>query len=218
MTHSLEIGKKEYEFDISGIKKGRIIGDRGREEALIQLIKNNPNIKHTHLLAIVEDLNLMPKVPAERILNELDDANELQSSKHGTSPNAKRTWNKNKLAENPGIIIKRLDKKFAHYEKKLKKLEKKLEGYTPPEKVSIVTSCMRMIWMLDWNIYTEKFYYPSLELSEFTKRHERIKKQLRECLENSEDGFGLFDAVERQANDLTIDAEVNFEDALDYYY
>jgi len=45
-----------------------------------------------------------------------------------------------------------------------------------------------------------------------------MKKQLRNVLEDSEDVFGLFDAVERKVNDLTNDAEINFEDALDYYY
>jgi len=63
---------------------------------------------------------------------------KLQSSKHGMSPNAKRTWNKKKLSENPDKIIKRLDKKFTNYEKKLKKLGKKLEEYTPLKKYPLL--------------------------------------------------------------------------------
>ena len=68
------------------------------------------------------------------------------------------------------------------------------------------------------DIAAELFYYPSLELSEFTKRHERMKKQLINTLENSEDDFGLFDAMEREVDVLADNTTINFEDASDYYY
>jgi|APSaa5957512535_1039671.scaffolds.fasta_scaffold03661_6 hypothetical protein len=218
MTYTVQIGKKEYTFDITGVKKGRIIGEGGRRGALLILVQNNPNIQHTHLLAITDDLDLMPKFPAERILNQMEQDKTLQSTKHGTSPNSKRTWSHKKLAENPENIIKRLDKKFTHAEKQLKKLEKKLDKYEPSEMVSIVTSFMRMIWMLDWNVIAEKSYYTTLELSEFKKRHHTMKEKFIEILDDSEYAFGLFDAVESEANEFMFNAEINFEDALDYYY
>lgn len=217
MTYSIEIGKKEYEFDISGVKKGRIMGEQGRKEALIQLIKNNPNIQHTHLLAIVNELNLMPKKPAERILNYLEKLGEIQSAKHGTSPNSKRTWNKQKLSEDPKKIIKRLEKSFSHFEKQLDKFEKNLDNFSPTEKISLATNFVKMIWMLDVNIKSEKIFYDTLDLSEFTKRHNSLKQRFFQIVEHSDDSFGIFEAIEREFNEIALNAEIYFEDELESF-
>ena len=93
MTYQIRQGKKIISYRDARIKKHYMTNPEERSNLLFQIISQNPEIPHTHLLKIALHYGESnAKKTYENLLNDLEKKGLLHSIKKGNSPNSPRLW------------------------------------------------------------------------------------------------------------------------------
>jgi hypothetical protein len=92
MTYDIVSNRKTMRYVISGIDKENRNDQEERRTLLIEIVKKNPRILHTHVIKIAQDLGNMAKRTIEKELSRLEEDWFLESTKLSDSPNGMRIW------------------------------------------------------------------------------------------------------------------------------
>ncbi len=184
MTYQIRIRNKIINYNISGIKHGRKHTEIARRQLLLEIIEKNPMIQHTHVLKIVEHLDGMPKKTAEKILNSLQSAGLIKSTKYGNSPNAKRSYEiplpsnviKLDLQYNLGLLISKAQETFTL-------IEEKYSSFLKVKQNTILYNWMRFLHNIQSCVTVGQVESRTLELSKQRMDVDQLVKKTNRFLE-----------------------------------
>ena len=162
MTYEIKHGKSKFVYDLKGIKFGRRNTVRERQQLILAIVEKFPDIQHTHILKIVDHIAKIPKKTIENILFKFEDDETLESIKHGSKQNDKRTWKK----RNPILItqkefLKGLDDQTIEIEKLFQKTLLIIAKKRLPNKIKSVI-CLDLLRILDyfeWNLHQKNMLF-----------------------------------------------------------
>jgi len=83
---------KTVSYNIEGIERGSKNTPVEKRQLLMEIITQNPDIKHTHLIQVAQEISKIPKKTIESELNRLEKDQVLFSKKVGKKPNSPRLW------------------------------------------------------------------------------------------------------------------------------
>jgi hypothetical protein len=186
MTYIIKTtGKREIPYNIEGIKKGDRRGEKTRRELILQIIRQNPRIFHTHVIQIAYEFSSISKKTIELDLNRMENDGLIKSSKLGNSPNALRIWNifqlnEKDLDESIGLILDGLLKTTKELIKKCKESDSKKQAEIISAYLDTLTALEPLIIIMDKN----------LEKHEQKEKYDLLKNTFYPLiLRNNEDVF-----------------------------
>lgn len=135
MTYEIRSGRKNFRYNIEGIKKGSRYNQDERRELLLQIIAKNPDIMHTHVIKLTYQLSGTAKKTVELELSRLEQDGLLESIKLSDSPNALRMWEL-KVLEMPidKTTKSNVDKLLSSLNNSIVQLTKKYHAFTIEKK------------------------------------------------------------------------------------
>ena len=83
---------KTVSYNIEEIERGSRNTPVERRQLLMEIITQNPDIRHTHLIQVTQGISKIPKKTIESELNRLQKDQVLFSKKVGKKPNSPRLW------------------------------------------------------------------------------------------------------------------------------
>jgi len=83
---------KTVSYNIEGIESGSRNTPVEKRQLLMEIITQNLDIKHTHLIQVTQEISNIPKKTIESELNRLQKDQVLFSKKVGKKPNSPRLW------------------------------------------------------------------------------------------------------------------------------
>lgn len=92
MTYEIISNRKTVRYDTTGIKKEYRSDQSDRWDLLVEIVKKNPRILHTHVIKIAEEFGEIAKRTIEKELFRLEGEGFLESTKLSDSPNGMRIW------------------------------------------------------------------------------------------------------------------------------
>lgn len=165
-----------YKQDADHVKKESCRNESERRAVLIEIIVNNPNIQHTHILKQVVERGLMAKKTAEKLLNIMEAEKIIVSNKIGDSANAKRHWRVNTNENSQWQNNYDATLNFVEYE--LKKLGSKESTMSLVEQGQRLSFALMLLDFLKGGIQTwNKLHKNPREISTYVKRIELLQKR-----------------------------------------
>jgi len=92
MTYEFGRGKRKRRYKIVNVEKGSRYNSEERRALLIEIIQQNPEIWHTDIIGIAQDIAGLPKRTIENELDRLSKAEIVFSTKWSDSPNATKSY------------------------------------------------------------------------------------------------------------------------------